>query len=137
MEFIQKHREKNILACWNYTYEEWKIFLRWKSLKKSFIHYLIYISKSGLNKTPEVLITHQRVRIGDKQEHFHTDDRQLKRINIGDEGRMNVMEIIYEQHHYKGSFNDDIHLPVPKGKLKEAIEVEEKLNMIRNINQRG
>ena len=137
MELIQKHTEKNILARWNYTYEEWRIFLRWKLLKKSYIHYLIHIRKSKQKKIPEVIITHQRVWIDEKHEHFHFNDRSLKRIDIKDEGRLNVLQIIYEQQHTSGPFNMDIHVPVPKGKLKEAIEVEEKLNMIRNTNQRG
>ena len=131
MELIQRHNEKNILVRWNYTHDEWRIFLRWKSLRKSFIHYLVHISRPKQKKIPEVMITQQRIWIDDKQEYFHFHDRQLRRINISDEGKLNVMQITYEQYHHKGSYNNDIHVPVPRGKLKEAIKVEERLNAIK------
>jgi len=66
----------------------------------------------------------------EKHEHFHSNGRSLKRINIKDEGKLNVMQIVYEQQLQNGVFDKDIHVPVPKGKLKEAIEVEERLNLI-------
>ena len=137
MQLIQKHTEKNVLVRWNYSHEEWKTFLRWKLMKKGYIHYLIHLGRPKLKRTPEVMITHQRVWIDDKHEHFHANDRSLKKISIRDEGRLNVMEIIYEQQHSKGLFDNDIHVPVPRGKLKEAIETEEKLNRIKNISQQG
>ena len=124
--------EKIILVRWNYTYEEWRIFLRWKLLRKSYFHYLIHLSKPKQKKIPEILITHLQVWMDEKHEHFHSNGRSLKRINIKDEGKLNVMQIVYEQQHQQGAFNKDIHVPVPKGKLKEAIEVEERLNAIHN-----
>lgn len=132
MQTIQKHTETNILVRWTYSYEEWRIFLRWKSLRKSYIHYLIYLSRSGIRYAPDVMITLHRVWTDDKYEHFNLDDRRLKRIHIRDEGQLNVLEITYEQQHAKGPFNNNIHVPVPKGRLKEAIEVEEQLNTIRD-----
>ena len=137
MEFVQKHNETNVLARWIYSHEEWRHFLRWKLLRKSFIHYFIHLLKPNQKRTPEVIITYERVWIDECHEPFHTGDRQLKRINIRDAGKINVMEITYEQQHPKGTFNNDIRIPVPKGKLREAIDVEEKLNMIKNSNQRG
>jgi hypothetical protein len=51
----------------------------------------------------------------------------LKQINIQDEGKINVMEISYLQQHPKGISSGEIRIPVPKGKLREAMYVQDKL----------
>ncbi len=59
----------------------------------------------------------------EQDENFAAGERHFQRVNISDAGRLNVMEIFYE----KGNARQEIRIPIPKGKLREAIEVQEKL----------
>lgn len=79
---------------------------------------------------PEVIISSETVRIGDGHRHFSNTDHQLMRINIREEGTMNIMEITYEWLSRKIPGPDEICVPIPKGKLMEAIKVQKEL--IRN-----
>ena len=133
-----KQDETAALVHWTYSREEWQTFMRWKKKSKGFFHYILHRLSPKLNrKTPNVTITSGKVSIDDKHEPFHDNDRQLQRINIRDAGKMNVMEISYQRNDLPNAGPKEIHIPVPKGRLKEAIGVEEKLNEIRNTNPRG
>lgn len=135
MDIDKKYDPASVLAHWTYTREEWRRFIRWKKLKKSFLHYTIYFfTPKKQQQIPEIKITRERVWIGDNHQHFHSHEHQLKRIDIRDEGKLNIMEITYEWAKRKTPGSDEIRIPVPKGKLKEAFEVEEKLNAIRKTS---
>jgi len=117
-----------VLVHWIYTRDEWKRFVRWKKLQKSYFHYTIYfLTPKYQIVIPEVKITHERVSFGDTHHHFHSNEHRLKRIEIRDEGKLNIMEITYEWSKRKTPGTDAIHVPVPKGKLREAIGTQEKL----------
>ena len=133
-----KQDETAALVHWTYSREEWRTFMHWKKKNKGLFHYILHRLSPKLNlKTPNVTITSGKVSIDDKHEPFHDNDRQLQRINIRDAGKMNVMEISYQRNDLPNAGPKEIHIPVPKGRLKEAIGVEEKLNEIRNTNPRG
>jgi hypothetical protein len=133
-----KQDETATLAHWNYSREEWKAFMRWKKMKKGIVYYILHrLLPVTKKKTPSITITSARVCEGDVHEPFHDTERRLKHINIRDAGKMNVMEISYERQGLQNYGNSEIHVLVPKGKLKEAIDVEEKLNMIRDTSQPG
>ncbi len=128
MDIDEKHDPASVIAHWTYTREEWRRFIRWKKLKKSFLHYTIYFfTPKNQLQVPEIKITWERVWIGDTHQHFHNNDHQLKRIDIRDEGKLNIMEITYEWVNRKTAGLDAIYVPVPKGKLREAIGTQEKL----------
>lgn len=113
-----------ILAHWTYTREEWRSFHRWKMRKKSWLHYVWHRLKPGLKrKAVEIKITPDSVWTNERNEAFHEGPCQFQRVNIHDAGKLNVMEICYEQ----GANSREIRIPIPKGKLREAIEVQEKL----------
>jgi hypothetical protein len=116
------------LVHWNYTREEWRAFMRWRKMKKSFFHYLFqWLLPKRILKIPQVIITRNEVAIDEVYVPFRDDGRRLKRINIRDAGRMNIMEITYEKINGKQARFTDIFLPVPKGKLREAIRLQEEL----------
>lgn len=125
-----------VLAHWTYTKEEWKTFLRWKKQQNGFVRYLLYRLRPRQKRTPEIMITHGGVWVDEEYESFHEDDRWLKRIHIKDTGDLNVIEIMYELRQPDIIVFEEIQLPVPKGKLKEAIKVEDILNVVRGINLR-
>lgn len=117
-----------ILAHWTYTKNEWSAFIRRTKKQKGFFNYIIHLSSAIINqKIPEIKITSERVYIGDDHQHFSGQRHQLMQINIREEGIINILEIMYENICVNENSMGEITIPVPKGKLREAFEVEEKL----------
>jgi hypothetical protein len=138
MPDTRKQDETATLAHWTYSREEWKAFVRWRKMKKGIIYYILHrLLPAQKKKTPSITITGGNVCVDDVHEPFHNTDCRLKHINIREAGKMNVMEISYERQGMRVNANNEIHVLVPKGKLTEAIGVEEKLNTIRNANPPG
>lgn len=124
-----KQDETAALVHWTYSHDEWENFMRWKKKKKGFFHYLFHwLFPKRNSKTPNIKITGDKVSIDDMHESFHDTERQLQRVNIHDAGKMNIMEIAYHWPDQKQKLPAEIRIPVPKGKLKEAIQVQERLS---------
>jgi hypothetical protein len=116
------------LAHWTYSRQEWKSFLRWKKLQQGFFHYMLHLLRPVKQKhVPEIRITPQVVLTNDVHEPFHNDRRQFRKIMIHDVGDLNIMEISYA--HRDGS--SEIRVPIPKGKLREAIGLQDQLMMYK------
>ncbi len=129
MTDTRKQDETAALVYWTYSRDEWKTFLRWQKMRKSFFHYVLHrLLAAQQLKTPGITITHNKISIDDNHEPFHDSERRLRRVNIRDAGNMNVMEISYESPGQKGILSNEIRIPVPKGKLREAIGVQERLS---------
>ena len=122
------------LVHWTYSRDEWKNFMRWKKRKKGFLQYLFYLLESG-PKTPVATISTNSVSTGNVQEFFYGKDLQLLRVIIRDAGDMNIMEIAYQRNDLESSGRNEIHVLVPRGRLKEAIGVEERLNKMRTTSR--
>lgn len=129
--------EQTILAHWVYTKDEWHAFLRWTKKRKGFFHYLLHRVLPKTTTIPEVRITPERIWIGDRHQHFSSEDHFLNQVDIRDAGDMNIIAIRYYWTKSKEPVFDEINVPVPRGKLKEAIQVEGKLNALRNISRPG
>jgi hypothetical protein len=113
-----------------YTRQEWKQFIRWKKWKRGYIHFMVHLFFTPSDQpTPEIKITGEMVSIGDKLHYFSNEENRLKRIDIRDEGKMNIMEFTFQWSKRKVPATDELQIPVPKGKLKEAIEIVERLQM--------
>jgi hypothetical protein len=110
---------------WNYTKEEWKNFLHWKTKKKGWLFFMFRrLMPVKAQQVPEIKITHDTVWVNNSHESFHNSKRQFRDIHIREEGIINILEINYEQaDKIKG-----INVPIPKGKLREAFEVQERLD---------
>lgn len=108
----------------------------WEKMKKGIVYYILHriLSPGGI-KTPIVIITDAGISIDDIHEPFHDKNRRLKNISIHDAGKMNVMEIYYERQGILNTILYEIVVLIPKGRLKEAIGLEEKLNAIKNASQ--
>lgn len=114
------------LTRWNYSKEEWQHFLHWKTRKKGILFYLFCCFKPvRQHQVPEVRIMADRVWLNDVHLPFQNSYRQFREINIREAGQVNILEISYEQ----SSRICDIRVPIPKGKLREAFEVRERLLM--------
>jgi hypothetical protein len=100
LEYSSKQDEKMIMAYWSYSREEWNVFLRWKILRKGIFHYLLHWAKAlGHKPVPEIKITPGKVWID------------------------NTHEPGYEQ----GNIHNEIRIPIPKGKLRDAFQVQDQL----------
>ncbi|HUR67563.1 MAG TPA: hypothetical protein VMZ03_14515 [Chitinophagaceae bacterium] len=114
------------LTQWNYTQEEWRNFLHWKTRKKGVIFFLLcHLRPVRTAHVPEIRIADDRVWINNSHEPFQNSQRQFRDINIRETGKFNILEISYEQSNKLG----DIRVPIPRGKLREALEVQERLIM--------
>lgn len=127
MRVIQDQRA--VLAHWVYTNDEWKLFNRWKKLRKGYLYYWFSrFSRQMRDELPEITITGQKVWTNDSAEPFMDNQHKLRRVNIRDTGQLNILEITYERLHGGRSKYREIRIPVPRGKLKEAIEVHDCLS---------
>jgi len=112
--------------CWIYSKEEWRRFERWNARRKGLINYLwrLLIQKEN-PQIQSIELTVEWVKIGDKKKYFSGPVTELRRVEIYDKKEFNVMIITYEI--VSRSQLNEIRLPIPKGKLKEAIDAQEKL----------
>ncbi len=117
-----------ILAHWTYSKQEWNSFMRSGKKQKGILYYLRRLINSGLNKRiPEIKITGELVSIGRNLEYFSSSRHALTDIHIREEGVINIIEIGYECTNQNFPKRKEIIIPVPRGKLREAFEVEERL----------
>ena len=119
-----------ILAQWTYTKEEWKAFLQSTRKGNSLFGGLLHFLLSKIRKTaPVVRITPEMIWIGNDQQYFSSGRHTLTTVTIAEAGSVNIMAIRYAIKDGRPGSGHEIKIPVPKGKLKEAIEVEKKLNL--------
>ncbi|MDZ4793485.1 MAG: hypothetical protein SGI83_04330 [Bacteroidota bacterium] len=112
------------LVHWTYTKEEWVAFMR-SSKKKSniFYRFLLHLSARRVRSVPEISITPEKVWIGNNQQYFNSSKHELRQIDLRHEGFVNILSITYG----RDGNSHEIRIPVPKGKLREAIEVQDRL----------
>ena len=112
------------LAKWNYTKEEWDGFRRWKTKQNGILRYLLsFLNFRQDRKAPEITIAGDRVWFNDFHEPFQNSSRRFMDINIREADRLNILEISYEQKNKTKGIN----VLIPKGKLLEAFEVQDRL----------
>lgn len=101
------------------------------TLQKGGIHLLKFLIMTLLpGKPKEVKISQYTVLIGRKSHPFHSDRREFQTADIYDAGAMHILEICYKEKEIYGV----IRIPVPKGKLKDAIMLENPyLEMTRKL----
>lgn len=133
MMMIIEKNQRAVLAHWTYNREEWRIFTRWNKIRHGRLNYLVYyFFKRKEAAIPEVTITGQNIWIDDAVESFNDINRHLNKISILDAGNLNILEITFSVLKNGIKKSGEISVPVPKGKLMEAIQLQERL-----INQRG
>jgi hypothetical protein len=95
----------------------------------SLIMYFIavYSIQPDDNKMPEVIITNEALIVNGYMSRFSGNGLWLAKITVNDAGSFNVLEITYCWNTTRGKNFDEIRVPIPKGSLKEAIFLQEKL----------
>jgi len=126
------------LARWTYTKEEWKAFLRTTKKNNSiFAQFLHFFLPAKLKSAPVVTITPERVWIGNDQQYFSSERHVLTKIRVAEVEAVNILAITYEEKGGATVSAKEIRIPVPKGRLREAIEVEQKLMGVHPLIQPG
>lgn len=117
-----------ILAHWTYSKQEWKAFVQTEKKQNGLWFYLhCLLSPIKRKIIPEIKITPELVSIGVFQHYFNSGRHSLKQIKIREAGTINILEITFQYNNAHVKKEGEIKIPVPKGKLREAIEIEEKL----------
>jgi hypothetical protein len=122
-------QEKEPIVKWTYSRKEWSYYQGWTKRKKGIFHYLFHCFQTmGNVQIPGITITKEAVITNTQYQPFADGHRELKQVHIRDEGRMNVLEIQYEVQTGTASKQTGIFILVPKGKLREAVELQDCLN---------
>lgn len=117
---------RKVLAHWIYTREEWKRFRQWERNRLGWVRYLLSrFNQSHSSSLPEITITSERVFFNGKGEIFIDDSCKLRRVHVRESGNLNVLEIFYQPGTRSIRV---IRVPVPRGQLRQAIEVQECLD---------
>lgn len=77
-----------------------------------------------------VILTGEAVVINKTLNEFVSKKKSLKEVRIIEEAEPKVLEIEYEWLTNGGLASDRIHIPIPKGKLGEAVLLMDKLSVI-------
>ena len=125
MNNVIKPGEVKWIVRWIYTKEEWQHFEKWKARHKGILNYLWHFLFHEDKTVQSVELSDQWIKIGGKGKYFNGPVTELRRVDIYDRGQINIMNITYENIS-KNQLNE-ISIPIPKGKLKEAIETQERL----------
>ena len=130
MNKVSKPPEVKWIVRWIYTKEEWQHFEKWHAKHKGALnylwHFIFYKSKEGQT----IEFNDQWIKIADKLKYFNGPVTELRRVDIYDKGQINIMNITYEN--VTNHKLTEICIPIPKGKLKEAIDAHERLMNNRN-----
>ena len=93
---------------------------------------VMIFSRSSFGKTNHlknnqvVLTTHAAI-INQKFNEFFSENKSIKEVRIIEEAEPKILEIEYEWQTKGGKSSDRLHLPIPKGKLGEAVKLMDKL----------
>jgi hypothetical protein len=124
-----KSVDHNCIARWIYTKEEWRHFAKWHAKDKGVFSYIWHFIFQQKKLVQAIEFTDKTVQIGNKRKIFKSSELELRRVDIDERGKMNIMNITYESTNHKNEVRE-IRLPIPRGKLKEAIDVQVRLMKI-------
>ena len=112
---------------WDYSSEEWARFRRWEARHKKGLwgRLRFYFKNLSLRSSARVRIGTNEVWINNAPQTFQNNQCRLMDVSLREENALNVLNIRYEMSNRLY----DIVVPVPKGRLREAIEVEEYLRL--------
>jgi hypothetical protein len=78
-------------------------------------------------KSNQVILTTHAAVINKRFNEFVSENRSIKEVRIIEAANPKILEIEYEWQTRGGKSSDRLHLPIPKGKLGEAVMLMDKL----------
>jgi hypothetical protein len=121
----EKPTAVNLIVRWIYTKEEWQCFEKWNAKNKGVLNYLWHSLFYKDKHTQTIEFSEQWIKISGKLKYFNGPVTELRRVDIYEKDKINIMNITYEN--ISNNHLNEISIPIPKGKLKEAIDAHEKL----------
>jgi hypothetical protein len=132
--------EKSALVHWYYSVSEWEEF---KRKEKTGIGAIVYglvtyfLRLCGVKpknvEIPQTIIWSGNAKINGRSIVFQGYGKWLRKVDIREAKSINILEIIFEKQTPKGIRFDEIRIPVPKGKMREALELQDCLTLRRDI----
>lgn len=123
---MQQSPEASI--SWQYTRKEWNHFLKATGWKKHLPAWIRMLAARWIHrKVPEVKIHTDQLTIGPERYYFFSDRKKLRNVEIREEGPVNVICFEYENKPASSERWKIIKVPVPRGRLKEALQMREHL----------
>lgn len=101
----------------------------------AFVVYLMGMSslKGTFKKQPEIRIAPTVILINGVLNVFSDEDRKVHAITILEKADPMVLEIVYKFYTARGASQDELHIPIPKGKLGEAVRLVEQLKTFHGL----
>lgn len=101
------------------------------ALLAGLLQYIIrmYSLKWKSPKMPEVVIVNGTITVNGKSTIFQGNGIWLRKAILKENHNLNILGIAYEWKSGDDIYSDEINIPVPKGKLREAMELLDKLNL--------
>lgn len=85
------------------------------------------------SKIPEIVIANGTATVNGRPTVFQGDGKCLRKVDVKENNSINILEITFEKQTRKGISFDEIRIPVPRGKLREAMELQDCLNLRREV----
>jgi hypothetical protein len=85
------------------------------------------------DKMPEIIIADDTAIVNGKSTVFHGNGKLLRKVDVKENNNINIVEITFERQTRKGSAFEEITIPVPRGRLREAMELQDCLNLRRDV----
>lgn len=92
-----------------------------------------WMSKWKGSKVPEIIIADDTAIVNGKSTVFHGNGKFLRKVDVKENSNINIVEITFERLTRNGSIFEAITIPVPRGRLREAMELQECLNLRRDV----
>ncbi len=113
---------------WQYTRKEWNHFLKATGWKKNWpALFRLLFARCIHRKVPVVHIKPDQMSIGPDRYYFFGERKKLRNVEIREEGPVNVICFEYENLPTDTERWKVIKVPVPRGRLKEALRMREHL----------
>ena len=77
----------------------------------------------------QVLVDENAVVVNGRTTFFQGHDVQLCKVDIIEVNRINMLELVYEKKRGQLRRSNELRIPIPKGKLLEAIKLLDCLNL--------
>lgn len=92
-----------------------------------------WLTKWKCDKVPEIIIADDTAIVNGKRTVFQGNGKYLLKVDVKENNNINIVEITFERQTRKGSAFEEITIPVPRGRLREAMELQDCLNLRRNL----
>src|SRR5688572_17005277 len=96
-------------------------------------YFRTWLTKWKSDRVREIIIADDTAIVNGKSTVFHGNGKHLRKVDVRENNNINIVEITFERQTRKGSSFEEITIPVPRGRLREAMELQDCLNLRRDV----